>query len=136
MNLLFPDDGLVYQMQQILTAQVKYHLFVNNYTPTLGDTIASFTEATWTGYTIPTVAWSDFAINGVTGHNGYAIAPPVFFANSSGADQSAYGYFVTDLAISKLIAVARFDSPPVVVPSGQALPVVPVWGDFSQFSTP
>lgn len=136
MDLLFPDAGLVFQLEQILNATVKYRLFTNNVTPTLADTVATYTEAAWAGYGGPiSQTFSNFTLNGVTGHNGYALAPPISFGNSSGSSQAAYGYYVTDTGGTILLAAARFDSPPVTVPNGGALVVVPTWGDFSQLSS-
>jgi hypothetical protein len=135
MDLLFPDQGLVYQLQQVLTAGVNYHLFTNNITPGLSTTLSGLTEAAWGGYAAISQSWSNFSTNGVSGHNGFAIAAPINFANSSGSPQSAYGYYVTDSGNTKLLAVALFDSAPVTEPSGSQFTVVPTWGDFSQLSS-
>jgi hypothetical protein len=131
MDLLFPDDGLVYQLQKILATTVKYRLFTNNVTPTLAFTVASLTEAAWAGYAAVSQDISNYTVIGVSGHNGYALAAPVAFSNTSGAPVTPYGYFVTDNGGTKLLAVARFDAAPVTIPDGQSYNVVPVWGDFS-----
>jgi len=133
-DLIFPDDGLVEQLNRILTATVKYRLFTNNVTPALGDVVATYTEAAWTGYAAVSQTFSDFTINGVSGHNGFAIAPPISFSNSSGSPVNAYGYFVTNSGGTILLAVARFDSAPVTIANGGSTSVVPVWGDYSQLS--
>jgi hypothetical protein len=135
MDLLFPDQGLVYQLQQILTAGVKYHLFSNNYTPTLDTLLSNLVEASWSGYTAVSLTWSSYSINGVSSHSGFALASPISFGNSSGSSQNAYGYYVTDSGNTLLLAVARFDAPPVVIPNGGTATVIPVWGDFSQLSS-
>jgi hypothetical protein len=137
MDLLFPDQGLPYQLQQILTPGVKYRLFANDVMPTLDTVLADLTEAAWPGYGGPILRnWANYTSNGVSGHNGFAIAPAITFGNTSGVPQSAYGYYVTDPAGSptKLLAVARFDSAPVVIPNGGTTIVIPTWGDFSQLS--
>lgn len=134
-GLAFPDPGLVWQLEQILTATVKYRLFTNNYTPTLSDVVGDYTEAAWTSYAAITQAWADFTINGVSGHNGFALAPPISFSNGSGSPVSAYGYFVTDSTGAILLAAARFDSAPVTIAAGGTALVVPTWGDFSQLSS-
>jgi hypothetical protein len=134
-DLLFPDQGLVYQLQQILTAGVKYRLFVNAITPTLGTVLASLTEASFSGYAPVSLSWSNYTLNGVSGHNGYALAPPIVFTNSSGTSQNVYGYYVTDSADTLLLAVALFDGAPVVIPTGGTETVLPTWGDFSQLSS-
>ena len=134
MDLLFPDAGLVYQLTQILTPGVRYHLFANNFVPTLGSPLSAFTEAAWSGYANVLQNWASYAINGVSSHSGFAIAPPITFNNSSGAPVNAYGYYVTDTTNTVLLAAALFDSPPVVIPAGGNTVVIPVWGDFSQLS--
>jgi len=137
MDLLFPDQGLVYQLSQILTGGVKYRLFTNNIVPGLSTTLAGLVEAAWAGYAPISQSWSNFTTNGVSGHNGFGIAAPINFANTSGVNQSAYGYYVTDPAGSPtmILAIALFDSAPVVVPNGGQITVVPTWGDFSQLSS-
>lgn len=135
MDLLFPDNGLVNQLSRILTPGVHFHLFTNNVVPTLSTTLAGLTEAAWTGYAVVSQAWSDFTINGVAAHSGYAIAPPIIFTNGTGAPVTAYGYYVTDNADAILLAVALFDAPPQTIAPAGTLSVVPTWGDFSQLSS-
>lgn len=133
MDLLFPDDGLVAQLNLILSSSPKWRLFTNNYTPGLSDTLASVTEAAWTSYAAVTKTWSDFTLNGVAAHNGYALASPAVFTNGTGGNVTAYGYYVTDSGNTKLLAIALFDAPQVI-PAGGTLSVLPTWGDLSQLS--
>jgi hypothetical protein len=135
MDLLFPDAGLVAQLSKILSPGVIYKLFTNNFVPTLSSTLGSFTEASWTGYAAVAQNFSNFTINGVAAHSGYAIAPPISFLNSTGAPVQAYGYYVTDAAGTTLLACALFDSPPATIAPAGSLSVVPTWGDFSQLSS-
>jgi len=135
MDLIFPDNGLVFQLEQILNATVKYRLFTNNITPSLSDTVSTYTEAVFSGYAPVSQTFSNFTLNGVTGHNGYALAAPINFTNSSGSSVNVYGYFVTDTTGTILLAAARFDSAPVAIPGGGSTQVVPTWGDFSQLTS-
>jgi hypothetical protein len=135
MDVIFPDNGLVFQLEQILTATVKYRLFTNNITPSLSDVVSTYTEAAWTGYAAVSQTWTNFTLNGVSGHNGFAIAAPITFSNSSGATVTPYGYFVTDSTGTILLAAARFDNPPVSILNGGSALVVPSWGDLSQLSS-
>ena len=135
MDLLFPDEGLVYQLSQILQTNVTYRLFTNNIVPTLSTVKASLTEAAWGGYAPVTQDWTAFTINGVAAHNGFGIAPPIAFPNTSGSTQQAYGYYVTDPTNTMLLAVALFDGAPVSIPTGTSYNVVPTWGDFSGLSS-
>lgn len=120
------------QLERILTSSVKYKLFSNNLTPDRDTVLGDITPATWTGSTGINQSWSDYTTNGVSSHNGYAIAPPIDWTNGSGGDVDVYGYYVTDTGATKLLAVARFDGAPVTIVDGGSLSVVPVWGDFSQ----
>jgi len=131
MQQFYPDDGLVFQLLQIVADDVRYHLFTNDFTPDRDTVLADLTEAAWTGYAYVDVAPGDFATSGVAGHVGYIQAPPITFDNGSGADQSAYGYYVTNVAGTKLLAAARFDSAPITKPDGDQFTVIPVWGDSS-----
>jgi len=134
MNLLFPDEGLVTQLTRILNGTVRYHLYTNNLTPDLDTVLGDLTEAAWTGYASVTKTFSDYTISGVAGHAGYAIAAPTSFSNGSGSPVNTYGYYVTDSGSTLLLAIARFDGAPLSIAAAGSLPVVPVWGDFSQLS--
>lgn len=137
MNLLFPDVGLVEQLNRILTGSVHYHLYTANVTPTLATVLTDLnaSEAAWAGYAVATRTWSDFATNGVAAHNGYAIGTPISFLNTSGATVNPYGYYVTNTGDTILLACARFDGAPSPIVNGGSLLVVPTWGDFSQLSS-
>jgi len=131
-NLIFPDEGLVTQLGRILVLDVLYHLFTNNVTPDRDTVLADLTDATWTGYAPITQTFTDYTITGVAGHAGYAIAAPISFSNGSGSPVTTYGYYVTDSGETVLLAAARFDGAPLTIAAAGTLPVVPVWGDFSQ----
>lgn len=132
MDLVFPNQGLEEQLQRILNSNVVYRLFTNNVTPSRASVLSDFTEASWSGYGAITRTWTDYTLHGVSGDAGYAIAAPIAFSNSSGSDQTAYGYYVTDSGNSLVMAAALFDGAPITIPTGQATSVVPTWGDFSQ----
>jgi len=127
----YPDEGLPEQLERILSPGVKLHLYSNNVTVTSLVVLADLIEGSWTGYAAISVALSDFTTIGVNAHHGYAIAGPVSFHNSSGSAVTAYGYYFTDTGDTVLLAMAQFDSPPVSIPAGGDLQVVPRWGDFS-----
>jgi len=134
MDLIFPDAGLVEQLNRVLTGSVKYHLYTANVTPTRSTVLTDLdaSEASWTGYAAVTQTWTDYTINGVAAHNGYALAPPISFANTSGSTQNPYGYYVTNTGSTILLACARFDGAPTPILTGTSLLLVPVWGDFSR----
>jgi hypothetical protein len=135
MDLLFPDNGLVEQLTRVLNGSVKYRLYTNNYTPDLNAVLASVTEAAFAGYANVSQTFANFTLNGVSGHQGFAIAPPVSFSNTSGGPVNVYGYYVTDSGGTLLLAIARFDSAPIVIPNGGNVQVIPIWGDQSLLSS-
>lgn len=136
MRQLYPDTGLTEQLTRIAAAGLRFHLFVNNYTPAPDANFGSIVEASWTGYAVVDLDDTDFTTRGVTAHVGFILAPPISFVNSSGSDQIAYGYYVSDLGVSKMLAIARFDSAPITKHDGESFIVVPTWADFSQFTSP
>lgn len=133
MNQLYPDQGLVVLLQRMVTADLSYRLFVNNITPGLGTNFATLTEETTGGYTPITVSSAAFTTTGVTGHIGTLLAAPISWT-PAGAAWTTYGYFVTDVGGSLLLAVARFDGAPVSTPSGGTLALTPKFSDFSKFA--
>lgn len=133
MDQIYPDEGLIEQLEKILADGVEYFLFTNNVTPGKGTVLADLTPAGWTGSTAITLDTSDFATTGVTSHAGVALGAPISWTNGSGGDQTCYGYGVRNIAGTKLWAAARFDSAPITKADGESFTVVPIWGDSSQF---
>lgn len=135
MHQLYPDSATATIMNLLLNAMTHFniHLFTNNLTPTLDSVLGDFTEAAWTGYAAAAVSPGSFSVT-TSGHLTTAIASPVSFSNTSGSPVDAYGYFVTD-DTGALVACARFDTAPVSIADGGSYPVVPIIGDFSQYSS-
>jgi hypothetical protein len=131
MDIIFPDNGLVRILLNMVSDGFVYQLYTNDYTPTLDDTISSYSQANWSGYAPVTVLASDFVLEEVTAHVGGIQAGPIAYANTSGSDQVIYGYFVTDLSATYLLAAARFDLSPITLPNGSVYTVVPLVGNFS-----
>jgi hypothetical protein len=133
MNQLYPDQGLIRLLTRLVGTDLSFRLFNNNVTPDLSTTFASLVEETTGGYSPITVHVGDFTLSGVTSHVGTIIAPPISWV-PSGATWNTYGYFVTDVSASILLAVARFDSAPITTTSGNPLLVTPKFSDFSRFA--
>jgi hypothetical protein len=137
MDQIYPDEGLVYAILQVLlgdaAAGMQWDLFTNDVTPTLNTVLSDLTLAT-TGWTNSgnLLTPSDFTLQQVTAHIGSAQAPNIAFTNMTGVDQNVYGFCVHNTAFpKKLFAVARFDSAPIVVHDGDSIPVIPIIGDYS-----
>ena len=135
MDLIYVDAGLLTQLSAVLSTDKKYHLFTNNAMPGPATVLADLTEASFPGYASVTVTSGGWTSSGVSGHVGYKIAPAITFTNSSGSSVSVYGFFVTDSTGTILLAAARFDAAPIVIPNGGTQQVIPSWGAFSKFTS-
>lgn len=132
MTQIYPDAALVPLLQRLLTGGINLHLFANNAVIDQSITLSGLTEAAWAGYAVQNVPAAAFTLTGVAAHVGGATAAAVAFGNTSGGNQSAYGYYATDAANTVLLWCARFDAAPIVQPSGGSWVVTPTVGDFSQ----
>lgn len=130
MRQIYPNSILPKIIANMVTPTVDYHLFVNDYDPEEATTLADLTEAAWAGYGSFQVAVADWLDTGVSGGVDLWVRAAISFANNSGADQSAYGYYATDSA-GDLLLVARFDSAPIVRSDGESFFLIPTIGDFS-----
>jgi len=95
MNAYFPDNGLIFILQQLVANNLKLHLFTNNYTPSDSTTLANLTEAAFAGYGIQTLASGTWVSLGVSAHVGTLAYPPATFSNTSGGAVNVYGTSLT-----------------------------------------
>ena len=130
-ELFFPDVSLVWSLQRLIGPGLLYHIFTNDHNVTLTDTLASFTEATYSGYAPINVAAAAWSMTSVTNHLGGIAAPTIAFFNISGSSYKAFGFFVTDTTGAQLVAASRFDDAPITVAPGAFVPVVPELGSYS-----
>ena len=110
----------------------KVHLYQNNFTPVPGMTLASFTEADFTGYSASAaVVWNTpgFIPAGnaiVTGDNKQftvGATPTVF--------NTIYGYYLTDGAGTTLLFARLFNAPITLSAAGQFIDVVPSYQTYT-----
>lgn len=133
MIVIVPDAGLLPLLARITQGPdgyVYYRLFTNNVTITRATVFGDLVEAAWSGYAFVPLTATDFTIQVVSGHQGTFIAPPFSWGNSSGGDQTAYGYFVTNVGNTQLLWAANFDNMPATIPDGGGLLTVPIIGDM------
>ena len=136
MDQIYPDNGLVYLLQQMVgNTGLIYDLFINDVTPTLNDTPPTYTIAAWSGYASIQVNPASWTLYGVLAHLGSIQAPTLYFANSSGSPQVVYGYVIWDPTKTYIVGAARFDGAPVTIADGASYSVVPILGDFSALSS-
>lgn len=97
-------------------------LYTNNYTPTLGDTLASYTEAAFGGYARqPLLSPTP---GGVTADiDTQTFAAVVFTPSGSGLPVTCYGYFITDGTV--LIGAEKFPVALTLTTAGIPAIVIP-----------
>jgi hypothetical protein len=112
------------------------HLFTNNYTPTPGDNLATYTELTagaFPGYAAKTVATSGTPFIGPDNATWQIFNDIVFQPSSDPSTPvTIYGFFVSlhpTTGPDTLLYAVRFDSPPTISHSTQSVLCEP---DLSQ----
>jgi hypothetical protein len=136
MHQIYPDDGLIKILERIANdagAGCYWRLFESNTTPSLADTIATYTLSltSWGRIQVPLAS---FTLEQVFTHIGQIQAANITFTNTTGATKTVYGYIITDAAETKLLGTARFDAAPVTVLNGGTVVVTPTLGDQSLLS--
>lgn len=137
MHQIYPDQGLVYMLDQIAKGSgtgLYWQLYQNNVTPTLGNVLTDFTLAA-TSWGRIQVADAAFTLKQVAANVGSIQAPNIVFINTTGVSQTVYGYVIIDDSLTKIVAAARFDTAPIVIAIAGNQTVTPILGDYSQFSS-
>jgi len=135
MNQIYPDQGLgqwLLKMTQFAT--LRYRLYTNNLTPTNATVLGDLTEETtgsYAGIDVSPGAWVSYT---VTASVGTALAPPISWTPIA-TSWTTYGYYVTDVGGTILLAVARFDAAPIITAAGSPLLLTPEISDFSKFTS-
>lgn len=97
MSLYINTQGRLKLLKQMLenTDEAKIlRLYQNNWTPTEGDTVATYTTCTWGGYadvTLVAGSWNQAVGNGLIATCSYGSSPIAWTASTTG---TAYGYLV------------------------------------------
>ena len=134
MALLVPNVGEAKMLGYIVnnaTGMVNptLRLFSNNQTPTSTQTIADYTEATFTGYAAVIQTGSSWTITAGDGSTGFSKATTnsaSTFTCSGTTSQSVYGYYV-DANTSTLLWAERFsDGPYTIANVGDKVIITPV----------
>jgi len=137
MNQIYVDQGLVKMLRRLAANgdndANKWFLFSNDHTPTAVTVLANLTKLN--NPAPQTVTDAAFVLENTVDHVGSIQAPNLVFLNTSGGPVNAYGYGIMDNASTYLIAVARFDAAPLVIPDDDSIQVVPILADFSEFAS-
>lgn len=131
MDQIYPDDCLIPAVKRWIGAGKVFRLYTNNVIPSLTTTLGSLTEAVFAGYAPVTVSFAAWGLYSVSAHLGSGQGPPCLFTNASGSPVTVYGYFITDVTTLDLAGVARFDTAPITIASGDSFPVVPIYATYS-----
>ena len=130
MTLVVPNVGeqkfLRYGLNVGVAEDQIIKLFQNNYTPTETDTVASFTEANFTGYaqvSLPGSGWS-IVSSGVTTATHSTTAS--FVSSVDQTAQNIYGYYVIGASTGVLLWAERFTGAPfIIAANGDTINVTP-----------
>jgi len=122
---LFVTEGLDDAVKVVLGKNslptLKLHLFTNNHTVVNGDTLATFTECTLSGYaavTLTAANWTGSTTGGVATYT-YPTVSWTFAAYAGGV--TIYGYYLEDTVNGKLYAAETFASSYAVPAAGGGL---------------
>ena len=131
---IYPSNGLIYQLTQIVSGSPLLGLFTNNYTVVDSTLFSNLTEAVFTGYARVTLTYSSWVSLGVSSAIGTIAFPTVTFTNNSGSAVNLYGYFVLDPSATYLLSAGNLASAPVSIgASGGTYSLIPTWSDRSQY---
>jgi hypothetical protein len=127
MPLNVPDVGENKMVEAIVNKtapeNLVLRLFQNNITPSDTDTHTTYTEATFTGYASITLTGASWGA-GSAGTTTYA--QQTFTRTSTGAGQTIYGYYVTQLTSGVLMWSERDGAGPFTITNnGDTVKVTP-----------
>jgi hypothetical protein len=105
------------------TQNLTLRLYSNNYTPVEASTYASFTEATFTGYSAAALTAGSWTITAADPST--AAYPQVTFTSTAGSqNQNIYGYYVTRATGPEVVFAELFtDGPYNIANNGDAIKI-------------
>lgn len=129
MALLAPNVGVQEILRRALnysaTGDVILKLYQSNTTPAEGDTTATYTEATWTGYSAKTLTGASWTVTNADPAEA-SYAQQTYTSTAGSQNQANYGYYVTNGAGTVLLWAERFtDGPYTIVNNGDTISVTP-----------
>ncbi len=127
MTLVLPNVGETFLLNLMTnnasTQNLTLRLYSNNYTPVEASTYASFTEATFTGYSAEALTAGSWTITAADPST--AAYPQVTFTSSAGSqNQNIYGYYVTRATGPEVVFAELFtDGPYNIANNGDAIKI-------------
>ena len=118
---------------KVAAGALKLKLFKVDVTPGHADTVATYTEADFTGYaaiTLATASWNAGTAGTGTGtalaNKAYIdYAQQTFTMGTPGTTNTVYGYYVTDNAGTTLIGAEKFTTSKPMLLAGDAIKITP-----------
>ncbi len=104
---------------------LKLKLFVNNYTPVRGMTMASFTEASGGGYAEKTLSNGSWTIEANIPRDAKYANQTWTFIGAIDGGATIYGYYITNNSENKVIWAQRIDTPFTPENNGDELTINP-----------
>lgn len=134
MGLIVDGGAITFLNMQIasLQAYTYFFLFVNNWAPVGGGTMANITEASWTGYARQqATSWGPASFDGTRAVMACNVLP--VFGNTSGSDQHFYGVgLVYDDGINPEVMLWAENIGDTVVPDTGTYTTTPVISDVQE----
>lgn len=132
MNAWVEDDTILSAILAAYIATVTgtpitydLHLYTNNYDPALGDTVANYTEASFTGYAKGVILGAGWGAVTVAAHVASSTHGTTFtFTNTGSSPVTIYGYYVTDTSDANLKWAESFDTARILN-TGDELQITP-----------
>lgn len=105
-------------------SDMTLRLYKNDVTPGETDTAATYTEATFTGYSAVSLASADWTLT-PGAPSSAACAQKTFTSSADQAAQTIYGYYLTENGGGTLVAAERFSASVTIVSNGDNIKVTP-----------
>lgn len=115
MALYVPKVGLIRMLNEIIADTLTLRLFSNNHTPAAGDTSASYTEVTGSGYSAQSLTSANWTTT--SDNPSYTTYNSFVTFSFTGAPGDIYGYYITrasgEVVAAQLFPVANRPFAPV-----------------------
>jgi len=130
MNVVYPNAGLVYLLQRLAGGLpdsadgLTWFLYGNDYEPVRTSVLTDF-DLLDSEFGNHTYDYSDLVVTGVSANVGIILRNEALWLNSSGGTVDVYGWVITNIAETKLLAAARLDGAPFAVADGTSITTIP-----------
>lgn len=127
MTALLNNEGRIDQLATLLTTAGSYlrvGLFTSPTTNAKTNTLASYTAATFAGYSAQTATWSSPALDG-NGNATYTGSTVTFTSTGASPTNVIYGYYLYQSGTGKVWYSELFSAPVTINASGQSITVQP-----------